>query len=51
MRATSVIILVIAILMGGIAAFLARSWLVSQAQVSLAKRSSLRRNPYHSVPL
>jgi pilus assembly protein CpaB len=34
MRANSVIILVIAILMGGIAAFLARSWLLSKTQVS-----------------
>jgi|SRR5665213_442049 len=34
MRANSVIILVIAILMGGIAAFLARSWLLSQTQVT-----------------
>ena len=32
MRANSVIILVIAIVMGGIAAFLARNWLISRAQ-------------------
>jgi pilus assembly protein CpaB len=33
MRANSVVILVVAILMGGLAAFLARSWLVSRTQV------------------
>jgi pilus assembly protein CpaB len=37
MRTNSVIILVIAILMGGIAAFLARSWLLSRTQVSASE--------------
>ena len=32
MRANSIIILVIAIVMGGIAAFLARNWLMSRTQ-------------------
>jgi pilus assembly protein CpaB len=37
MRANSVIILVIAIVMGGIAAFMARSWLLSRTQVSASE--------------
>jgi pilus assembly protein CpaB len=37
MRTNSVIILVIAILLGGIAAFLARSWLLSRTQVSASE--------------
>lgn len=39
MRATSVIILVIALVMGGIAAFLTRSWLLSRTQVSAASET------------
>jgi pilus assembly protein CpaB len=39
MRANSVIILVIAILMGGVAAFLARSWLLSRTQDSVASET------------
>ena len=37
MRANSVVILVIAIVLGGIAAFLARSWLMSRTQVSVSE--------------
>jgi len=39
MRTNNVLILAIAIVLGGIAAFLARSWLLSQTQVSSSERT------------
>jgi pilus assembly protein CpaB len=41
MRANSVLILIVAIVMGGIAAFLARNWMLSRTQVSTAANATI----------
>jgi pilus assembly protein CpaB len=41
MRANSILVLLIAILMGGVAAFLARSWLLSRTQVATATTTTI----------